>query len=95
VREKEETIASMQRQIEELKRQAEQGSQQLQGEAQELESLPEPRRRFSPSWANTLMEQNSSAAMTDAGDRSKMANSTAIWSEAPSLQSMHRHRSFC
>ncbi|MFC3071207.1 DUF2130 domain-containing protein [Phenylobacterium soli] len=37
VREKEETIASMQRQIEDLKRKAEQGSQQLQGEVQELE----------------------------------------------------------
>jgi hypothetical protein len=41
VAEKEETIASMQRQIEELKRKADQGSQQLQGEVQEadLESL--------------------------------------------------------
>jgi len=37
VSEKEQTIASMQRQIEELKRRAEQGSQQLQGEVQELE----------------------------------------------------------
>ncbi len=37
VLEKEEQIASMQRQIEELKRKAEQGSQQLQGEVQELE----------------------------------------------------------
>ena len=37
VSEKEEQIASMQRQIEELKRRAEQGSQQLQGEVQELE----------------------------------------------------------
>ena len=37
VSEKEETIASMQRQIEELKRKAEQGSQQLQGEALELQ----------------------------------------------------------
>ena len=37
VREKEHTIASMQKQIEELKRKAEQGSQQLQGEVQELE----------------------------------------------------------
>ncbi len=36
VAEKEETIASMQRQIEDLKRKAEQGSQQLQGEVQEL-----------------------------------------------------------
>jgi hypothetical protein len=36
VREKEEQIASMQRQIENLKRKAEQGSQQLQGEVQEL-----------------------------------------------------------
>jgi hypothetical protein len=35
--EKEQTILSMQRQIEELKRKAEQGSQQLQGEAQEVE----------------------------------------------------------
>lgn len=37
VLEKEQTITSMQRQIEELKRKAEQGSQQLQGEVQELE----------------------------------------------------------
>jgi len=37
VQEKEQTIASMQKQIEELKRRAEQGSQQLQGEVQELE----------------------------------------------------------
>lgn len=37
VAEKEEQIAGMQRQIEELKRKAEQGSQQLQGEVQELE----------------------------------------------------------
>jgi hypothetical protein len=37
VMEKEEQIASMQRQIEELRRRAEQGSQQLQGEVQELE----------------------------------------------------------
>jgi hypothetical protein len=37
VLEKEQTISSMQRQIEELKRKAEQGSQQLQGEVQELE----------------------------------------------------------
>ena len=37
VTEKEQTISSMQKQIEELKRKAEQGSQQLQGEVQELE----------------------------------------------------------
>lgn len=37
VLEKEQTISSMQRQIEELKRRAEQGSQQLQGEVQELD----------------------------------------------------------
>jgi hypothetical protein len=37
VMEKEQTIAAMQKQIEELKRKAEQGSQQLQGEVQELE----------------------------------------------------------
>jgi len=37
VKEKEEQITSMQRQIEELKRRSEQGSQQLQGEAQELQ----------------------------------------------------------
>ena len=35
--EKEQTIGSMQKQIEDLKRRAEQGSQQLQGEVQELE----------------------------------------------------------
>ncbi len=37
VLEKEQTICSMQKQIEDLKRRAEQGSQQLQGEVQELE----------------------------------------------------------
>jgi len=37
VKEKEQTIVSMQKQIEDLKRRAEQGSQQLQGEVQELE----------------------------------------------------------
>jgi hypothetical protein len=37
VMEREQTIAAMQRQIEELNRRAEQGSQQLQGEVQELE----------------------------------------------------------
>lgn len=37
VMEKEQTIAAMQKHIEELKRKAEQGSQQLQGEVQELE----------------------------------------------------------
>lgn len=37
VAEKEQTILSMQKQIEDLKRKAEQGSQQLQGEVQELE----------------------------------------------------------
>ncbi len=37
VREKEETINSMARQIEDLRRKAEQGSQQLQGEVQELQ----------------------------------------------------------
>jgi hypothetical protein len=37
VMEKEQTIASMAKQIEELKKKAEQGSQQLQGEVQELE----------------------------------------------------------
>jgi hypothetical protein len=37
VMEKEQTISSMQKQIEDLKRRAEQGSQQLQGEVQELE----------------------------------------------------------
>jgi hypothetical protein len=36
VKEREQTIASMQKQIEELKRKSEQGSQQLQGEVQEL-----------------------------------------------------------
>src|SRR3972149_4875929 len=37
VKEKEETITAMQKQIEDLKRRAEQGSQQLQGEVQERE----------------------------------------------------------
>lgn len=46
VREKEEQIASMSRQIEDLKRKAEQGSQQLQGEAFELELEQILRDRF-------------------------------------------------
>ncbi|MFY9268148.1 MAG: DUF2130 domain-containing protein [Candidatus Manganitrophaceae bacterium] len=37
VKEKEQTISAMQKQIEELKRKSEQGSQQLQGEVQEME----------------------------------------------------------
>jgi len=46
VRERDEQIASMQRQIQELKRKAEQGSQQLQGEAQELELESTLRQKF-------------------------------------------------
>ena len=46
VREKEEQISAMQRQIEELKRRAEQGSQQLQGEVQELVLEEALRARF-------------------------------------------------
>lgn len=46
VMEKEQTITSMQKQIEELKRKAEQGSQQLQGEVQELELESLLRTRF-------------------------------------------------
>jgi hypothetical protein len=46
VAEKEQTIATMQRQIEELRRKAEQGSQQLQGEVQELELETLLRGRF-------------------------------------------------
>src|SRR5438445_13662035 len=46
VLEKEQTIASMQRQIEDLKRRAEQGSQQLQGEVQELELAALLRAKF-------------------------------------------------
>jgi len=46
VAEKEQTIVSMQRQIEELKRRAEQGSQQLQGEVQELELEAMLREKF-------------------------------------------------
>ncbi len=46
VAEKEQTISSMQKQIEELKRRAEQGSQQLQGEVMELELEALLRARF-------------------------------------------------
>ena len=46
VAEKEEQIASMQRQIEELRRKAEQGSQQLQGEVLELQLEANLRARF-------------------------------------------------
>lgn len=47
VSEKEQTIAAMQRQIEELKRKAEQGSQQLQGEVQELDLESQLKAKFS------------------------------------------------
>lgn len=46
VRERDEVIAGMQRQIEDLKRKAEQGSQQLQGEVQELVLEETLRARF-------------------------------------------------
>jgi hypothetical protein len=46
VKEKDQTIASMQKNIEDLKRRAEQGSQQLQGEVQELELENLLRTRF-------------------------------------------------
>lgn len=46
VAEKEQTISSMQKQIEDLKRRAEQGSQQLQGEVQELELEAMLREKF-------------------------------------------------
>jgi hypothetical protein len=46
VMEKEQTITSMQKQIEDLKRKSEQGSQQLQGEVQELELEDLLRTRF-------------------------------------------------
>jgi len=46
VAEKEQTITSMQKQIEDLKRRAEQGSQQLQGEVQELELEAMLREKF-------------------------------------------------
>ena len=46
VSEKEETIAGMQRQIEELRRKAEQGSQQLQGEVLELDFERDLEQRF-------------------------------------------------
>lgn len=46
VSEKEQIIAAMQKQIEDLKRRAEQGSQQLQGEVQELELEAMLRARF-------------------------------------------------
>jgi hypothetical protein len=46
VRERDEQIASMHRQIEDLRRKAEQGSQQLQGEAQELELESLLRQKF-------------------------------------------------
>jgi hypothetical protein len=46
VLEKEQTISSMQRQIEELKRKAEQGSEQLQGEVQELDLESTLRTKF-------------------------------------------------
>lgn len=62
VAEKEEQIAGMQRQIEELKRMQEQGSQQLQGEVLELElnhrSLPAASR-----WTSSNRSPRASSAM--------------------------------
>ena len=46
MREKEQTIASMQRKLEEMQRKLEQGSQQLQGEVQELELEATLRQKF-------------------------------------------------
>lgn len=46
VREKEETIVGMRRQIEELRQKAEQGSQQMQGEVQELQLEETLRKKF-------------------------------------------------
>jgi hypothetical protein len=73
VREKEEQIASMQRQIEDLKRKAEQGSQQLQGEVQELEIFHaaelrgqrgDPKNRLSTNIPRTEFVQNANSPHT-------------------------------
>jgi len=61
VSEKEEQIASMQRQIEELKRRAEQGSQQLQGEVQELELESLLRHKFPRDAIEPVAKANSAA----------------------------------
>ena len=61
VREKEEQIASMQRQIEDLKRKAEQGSQQLQGEVQELALEALLRQRFPRDLSSRCRRANSAA----------------------------------
>jgi hypothetical protein len=61
VREKEEQIASMQRQIEDLRRKAEQGSQQLQGEVQELALEALLRQKF-PRYVIEPFRKASSAA---------------------------------
>jgi len=61
VREKEEQIASMQRQIEDLRRKAEQGSQQLQGEVQELALEALLRQKFPRDCSNLCPRANSAA----------------------------------
>ena len=71
VMEAEQTIASMQRQIEDLKRRAEQGSQQLQGEVQELE----------------LEAQDFRATQSSPSQRVNSAATSSIGSSAPSASS--------
>jgi hypothetical protein len=61
VREKEEQIASMQRQIEDLRRKAEQGSQQLQGEVQELALEAACARNFRGTPSNRCRRASSAA----------------------------------
>ena len=79
VMEAEQTIASMQRQIEDLKRRAEQGSQQLQGEVQELEieSLLSARFRATQS---SRYPRASSAATSSIGSWVRSASSAAQYS---------------
>src|SRR5271154_2938307 len=90
VREKEEQIASMQRQIEDLRRKAEQGSQQLQGEVQELElegllRLKFPRDIFEPlpkgEFGGDLIQRVGGPAGQVAGSIRWEAKRTKNWSD--------------
>ena len=64
VAEKDELIAAMQRQVEELKRRAEQGSQQLQGEVQEVELESLVRSAFPMDVLNQCRKANSVAILS-------------------------------
>ena len=107
--EKEQTIASMQKQIEELKRRAEQGSQQLQGEVQELNwsrccapsfpSTPSSRCQRANMAATSSSESSAhaaqSAAQSSGSPNGPRTGATAGWPSCAKTSAPPRPRSPC